>query len=66
MAAVGTARLPRPRPGTAATVGLRLLSRQSESLLILQLTSISRDHSTIRRLVDADGSSYSSAPPSFI
>jgi len=63
MATVGATRLPRPRPGRAVAVGPRLLIRQGKTLLISQLASISRGHSTIRHLVDAGGSSYSSAPP---
>jgi len=65
MATVGATRLPRPRPGRAVAVGPRLLIRQGKTLLILQLASISGGHSTIRHLVDAGGSSYSSAPPHF-
>ena len=59
MAAVSATRLPHPRPGTAAAVGLRMLIRQGGSLLISQLTSISlsRNCSTIYRLVDEGGSS---------
>jgi len=44
--------------GRATAVGPRLLISQGKSLLILQLNSISRSHSTIYHLVDEDGSSH--------
>jgi len=54
-------RLPHSHPGRAAAVGPRLIIRQGGSVFISQLTSMSRGRSTIRRLVDAGGSSYISA-----
>jgi len=62
MSAVGAAQLPHSRPSGAASVGPQLLILQGGSLLISQLTSVSTGCSTIRRLVDAGGSSHSSVP----
>ena len=63
MASVCAARMPHPCLGRAAAVGTRLPIRQGKSLLILQLTSVSRGRSTIHCLVEAGGGCYSSAPP---
>ena len=63
MTVVCATRLPHPRPGRVVAVVLWLLIRQGKTLLISQLTSISRGRSTIHRPVDAGGSSYSSASP---
>jgi len=59
MAAVGPTQL--LHPGRSIAVGPWLLICEGGSLLISQQTCISRGHSTICRLVDVGGSSYSSA-----
>jgi len=67
MAEIGVAWLLHPCPGKATTVGPLLLIDQGicrgKSLLISQLSSISRGRSTICRFVDLGGSSYSCASP---